>query len=197
MSDLIENIINIFKFDHFYDFMIQNGIVSTTAAVVIAYSAWDFIKSFVGDLFLPAFYFTFIFPFLGEKSAFHSIYFAPIEKLDIPNFLKNTISFFIVVMITYFLIQNIVLNFIPNKIANLPVTASQPPVSVSQPLVAASVTTSQPPVTVPVTVSQPTMKPTSPYFLANPQLGNLQDMNRPQDLNLPMARAHEIPRIGR
>jgi len=103
----LDGIAGFFDLDHFGDFVVQNGIVSTTAAVVIAYAAWDFVKSFVGDLFLPGLYFTLIFPFLGEKSEWHSVVFAPIEKLDIPNFLKNFISFFIVLFLTYYLIQNL------------------------------------------------------------------------------------------
>jgi len=93
---------------HFGEFVVQNGIVSTTAAVIIAYAAWDLTKSFVGDLFLPGLYFTVIFPFVGEKSEWHSVVFAPMEKLDVPNFLKNFISFFIVLFMTYYLIQNVV-----------------------------------------------------------------------------------------
>jgi large-conductance mechanosensitive channel len=104
----VDGIAGFFDMQHFGDFVVQNGIVSTTAAVVIAYSAWDFIKSFVGDLFLPGLYFTVIFPFVGEKSDWHSVVFAPMEKLDIPNFLKNFISFFIVLFLTYYIIQNVV-----------------------------------------------------------------------------------------
>jgi large-conductance mechanosensitive channel len=107
-SPFVDGITGFFDTNRFSEFVVQHGIVSTTAAVVIAYSAWDFIKSFVGDLFLPGLYFTVIFPFVGEKSDWHSVVFAPMEKLDIPNFLKNFISFFIVLFLTYYIIQNVV-----------------------------------------------------------------------------------------
>ena len=108
----VDGITGLFDTNRFGEFVVQNGIVSTTAAVVIAYAAWDLTKSFVGDLFLPGLYFTVIFPFVGEKSEWHSVVFAPMEKLDVPTFLKNFISFFIVLFMTYYLIQNVVSHII-------------------------------------------------------------------------------------
>jgi large-conductance mechanosensitive channel len=125
-SPFVDGITGFFDMQHFGDFVVQHGIVSTTAAWIIAYAAWEFIKSFVGDLFLPGLYFTVIFPFVGEKSNWHSVVFAPMEKLDIPNFLKNFISFFIVLFLTYYLIQNVMSHLIAVK--PTPVQVEEKPV---------------------------------------------------------------------
>jgi len=129
MSLWLSGFTNFFDKEAFYNFIVSNGIVSTTAAVVIAYSAWDFIKSLVGDLLLPGLYFLLVFPFIKNWED-HSVYFAPIEKLDIANFLKNFISFFFVVFLTYSLIQHVVTGIIaiPNHSVS---TTSVPTPSVS------------------------------------------------------------------
>ena len=45
---------------NFKKFLMDNNIIATTAGVLIGYSAWDFIQSFVGDLILPGIYFLII-----------------------------------------------------------------------------------------------------------------------------------------
>jgi large-conductance mechanosensitive channel len=43
--------------DDFKDFLIRNGIVTTAAAITIGIASATFIKAFVSDILMPAFYF--------------------------------------------------------------------------------------------------------------------------------------------
>ena len=90
-------------------FLYENNIISTTAGVLIAYSARDVIVSLVGDITLPAIYFIFIRNYFSNK--FVSKVFEPVNKLDLPKFLSTLISFIIVLLITYLTIQYIMYNF--------------------------------------------------------------------------------------
>jgi large-conductance mechanosensitive channel len=158
-SSWLDEVTKFFDKESFYNFIVSNGIVSTTAAVVIAYSAWDFIKSFVGDLLLPGLYFLLVFPFIQNWEN-HSVYFAPVEKLDIPNFLKNFISFFLVVLLTYSLIQNVVSRLLTNNIAT-PTPVSETPLE--NPIVNAQNIVQRPLANNNIIVSTPT-----PFLVSTP-----------------------------
>ena len=67
---------------NFKKFLLDNNIIATTAGVLIAYSAWDFIQSFVGDLALPGIYFLFIQRFITND--FVSSVFEPVNRLNLP-----------------------------------------------------------------------------------------------------------------
>ena len=47
-------------YKNFQKFMVDNNAISTTVGVLVAYAAWNFIQSLVGDIALPGFYFLFI-----------------------------------------------------------------------------------------------------------------------------------------
>lgn len=100
----------------FQQFLLNNNILATTAGVLIAYSAWDLIQSFVADLTLPAIYFIFIHRFIVNK--FVSKVFEPVNKLNLPQFISRFISFVIVITFTFWTIQYIITNF--------PTTATPP-----------------------------------------------------------------------
>lgn len=95
------------------NFLLDNNIIATTAGVLIAYSAWDFIQSFVGDLILPGVYFLFIGHFASNK--FVSNIFEPINKLNLPKFITRLISFIVVITITFLFIQYIIKNWLNDK----------------------------------------------------------------------------------
>jgi large-conductance mechanosensitive channel len=99
----------------FQQFLSDNNILATTAGVLIAYSAWDLIQSFVGDLTLPAIYFVFIQRFISNK--FVSKVFEPVNKMNIPKFISRLISFIIVLVITFWTIHYIITNFSTNSTA--------------------------------------------------------------------------------
>jgi large-conductance mechanosensitive channel len=98
---------------NFKRFLIDNNIIATTAGVLIAYSAWDFIQSFVGDIILPGIYFLFIGRFF--KGGFVSSVFEPVNRLNIPKFISRFISFTIVITLIFLFIQNIIKNWIPES----------------------------------------------------------------------------------
>lgn len=121
--DWINNLQNNYNFDDFKQFIVSNGIIGTAAGVIIAYAAWDLIKSLVGDLILPCVYFALIHPWLNKDVV--SLIFAPIEKIDFPNFTKTLLSFVIMIVIAFFSIHYITLNWIANKTEQGPGPAEQ------------------------------------------------------------------------
>jgi large-conductance mechanosensitive channel len=96
-----------FDFKDFNNFLNDNKIIGTVIAVIIAYSAWDLIQSFVGDIALPTIYFL-IFQRISTK--YTSMIFEPMNKLNIPNFIKEFLSFIIVLFVTFTLIYQILNN---------------------------------------------------------------------------------------
>lgn len=108
----------------FKKFLLDNNIIATTAGVLIAYSAWDFIQSFVGDLILPGFYFLFIGRFISNK--FVSDMFEPVNRLDLSKFFTRLISFIVVIVFTFLFIQHIIKNWLNDS----PIPNSSPERSV-------------------------------------------------------------------
>jgi large-conductance mechanosensitive channel len=107
---MLQELYNYLNYTDFKEFLNNNAIISTATGVIIAYAAWDLIKSLVGDIVLPSIYFIFIHPFIEKEIV--SIFFEPIEKINIPNFTKNIASFIIMVIITFVTIQYITNNWI-------------------------------------------------------------------------------------
>ena len=107
-------------------FLMDNNIIATTAGVLIAYSAWDFIQSFVGDLILPGIYFLSIGRFV--KNDFVSSVFEPVNRMNLPKFFTRLISFSVVLTFTFLFIQYIIKNWLnDNSKKDAGVTALQSP----------------------------------------------------------------------
>jgi large-conductance mechanosensitive channel len=102
---------------NFKKFLIDNNIIATTAGVLIAYSAWDFIQSFVGDLVLPGIYFLIIDRFISN--GFVSSVFEPVNKLNLPKFFTRLISFSIVIIFTFLFIQFVIKHWITQDNNNI------------------------------------------------------------------------------
>jgi len=81
-------------------FIINNNILTTAAAVAIAFSTGTMIISFVGDIILPSLY-----KLCVHKIKFLSGAFAPISNTNIDNFIKEFVSWIFVIIITYLLIE--------------------------------------------------------------------------------------------
>jgi large-conductance mechanosensitive channel len=105
-------------FQNFKKFLIDNNIIATTAGVLIAYSAWDFIQSFVGDLVLPGVYFLIIDRFISN--GFVSSVFEPVNKLNLPKFITRLISFSIVIIFTFLFIQFVIKNWVNKNDMQIP-----------------------------------------------------------------------------
>ena len=95
---------------NFKKFLLDNNIIATTSGVLIGYSAWDFIQSFVGDLILPGIYFLIIARFV--KNDFVSSIFEPVNRLNLPKFFTRLISFTVVIIFTFLFIQHIIKNWL-------------------------------------------------------------------------------------
>ena len=102
-----EQLINL---EDFKKFILDNNIISVAVGVIIAYSAWDLIQSAVGDIILPGLHFTFL-RHLFSTNEFVSSVFEPVNKLNIPRFTKQVLSFLIVILLTYLFIHNIVIKW--------------------------------------------------------------------------------------
>lgn len=98
----------------FKQFLLNNNILATTAGVLIAYSAWDFIQSLVGDLLLPGFYYLFVSHVLTLSPTMSKV-FKPVHKLDVSNFVARTLSFLLVIVLTFYTIQYIVGHWIQSN----------------------------------------------------------------------------------
>ena len=116
---------------NFKKFLLDNNIIATTAGVLIAYSAWDFIQSFVGDLVLPGIYFLFIQRFI--TNGFVSSVFEPVNRLNLPKFIARLISCTVVISFTFLFIQYVIKNWLtdntlttPDKQGNVPSPPTPP-----------------------------------------------------------------------
>ena len=106
--------------ERFKKFVIDNKLVSNAAGWIVAVSSTVLIQSTVGDVLLPTIYFCIVFlmhkigfPY-EEKSGYLSI-FEKVNKINISNFLKEFISFAIMLTILYYIITFVINNLIDEK----------------------------------------------------------------------------------
>jgi large-conductance mechanosensitive channel len=85
--------------DSLKEFIISNNIITTMAAVTIAFSTGTMIRSLAGDIILPTLYALIFYRFKTFSGAF-----APINKLNTDNFIKEFLSWIIVIIFTFILI---------------------------------------------------------------------------------------------
>lgn len=106
--------------ERFKKFVIENKLVSNAAGWVVAVSSTVLIQSSVGDVLLPSLYFTILFlmqkigiPY-DEKSGYLSI-FEKVNKINLSNFIKELLSFAIMLTILYYTITFVINNLIDEK----------------------------------------------------------------------------------
>jgi large-conductance mechanosensitive channel len=96
---------NIISRDEFFSqlkkFIVDNGIIGTTAGVAIALVTNDLIKSLASDIIVPIFIILFL--KLNIKSL--TAILPGKSELDITNFFKQFISWILVVVITFFFLK--------------------------------------------------------------------------------------------
>jgi large-conductance mechanosensitive channel len=81
-------------------FIVDNGVIGTAAGVSIALVTKDIIQSFVGDIILPSFYFV-----LASLKINQVTEMLPGKRIiDFTNFMKQVISWVLVIIITYLFI---------------------------------------------------------------------------------------------
>lgn len=99
----------------FKEFIINNNVITTMIAVTAAFSTGTMIRSLAGDIVLPAIYKIFAHRITSLSGAF-----APINKLNLDNFLKEFFSWIIVLILTFLLIWYVFRLWILNGIAPKP-----------------------------------------------------------------------------
>ena len=89
-----------FKND-FISFIVSNNILTSAAAVTIAFSTGVMIRSLTADIILPTFY-RFVLRRIRNNA------FAPINKGNFDTFLKEFISWIFVIIITFVIVEYVV-----------------------------------------------------------------------------------------
>jgi large-conductance mechanosensitive channel len=89
--------------DSFRAFIIGNNILTVMAAVTIAFSTGTMIRSLVGDIIMPSVYVLF-----ASKVPVLSGAFAPINTMNIDNFVKEFVSWCFVILITFLLVEYVI-----------------------------------------------------------------------------------------
>jgi large-conductance mechanosensitive channel len=99
--ETINNFSNPTKFkEQLKKFIVDNNVIGTAAGVSIALVTKDIIQSFVGDIVLPSFYFV-----LASLKVTKVTEMLPGKHfLDFTNFMKQFISWVLVIIITYLFI---------------------------------------------------------------------------------------------
>jgi large-conductance mechanosensitive channel len=89
------------------DFLVNNNILTTMAAVTIAFSTGMMMRSLAGDIVLPGLY-----RLILHKVSVISAAFAPINTVHVDSFLKEFISWIMVIILTYFIIEYVVKHWV-------------------------------------------------------------------------------------
>ena len=82
------------------EFVIKHNILTTVAAVTIAFSSGTMIRSLVSDIILPCLYSLFVRNVNELNTAFK-----PLSSINVDNFLREFVSWVLVLLVTYFLIE--------------------------------------------------------------------------------------------
>jgi large-conductance mechanosensitive channel len=86
------------NFEDFKKFILENGIIATTAGVTIGIASKDLVLSLSGDILVPSI--IILLYWLNVKSLKHYLPSGK-TKLDLENFLKNLLTWVIVVISTF------------------------------------------------------------------------------------------------
>ena len=90
------------NFEDFKKFILENGIIATTAGVTIGIASKDLVLSLSGDILVPII--IILLYWLNIKSLKHYLPSGK-TKLDLENFLKNVLSWIIVVVLTFVFVK--------------------------------------------------------------------------------------------
>ena len=86
------------NFEDFKKFILENGIIATTAGVTIGIASKDLVLSLSGDILVPSI--IILLYWLNVKSLKHYLPSGK-TKIDLENFLKNLLTWVIVVIATF------------------------------------------------------------------------------------------------
>lgn len=114
MFDLLNN-------EDFRKFVLDNNLISYSITWVVAITVALLIQSAVGDILLPTVYFSMVFLFSkigAESNPIFSSVFEKVNKINIANFLKELISFFVVILLLFFLTQEVMMKWMGKEYVN-------------------------------------------------------------------------------
>lgn len=114
MFDLLNN-------EDFRKFVLDNNLISYSITWVVAITVALLIQSAVGDILLPTVYFSMVFLFSkigAESNPIFSSVFEKVNKINVANFLKELISFFVVILLLYFLTQEVMMKWMGKEYVN-------------------------------------------------------------------------------
>lgn len=97
-------------------FILEHNLISYSVSWVVAVSFTLFIQSAVGDILLPSLYYIFQaiklgLGFTNREETVDSI-FEKVNKINVANFLKETITLFLILVVLYVLIKDIIDNWV-------------------------------------------------------------------------------------
>uniref|UniRef100_A0A6C0CVC0 Uncharacterized protein n=1 Tax=viral metagenome TaxID=1070528 RepID=A0A6C0CVC0_9ZZZZ len=90
------------NFEDFKKFILENGIIATTAGVTIGIASKDLVLSFSGDILVPTI--IILLYWLNVKSLKNYLPSGK-TKLDLENFLKNLLTWIIVIISTFVFVR--------------------------------------------------------------------------------------------
>lgn len=114
MFDLLNN-------EDFRKFVLDNNLISYSISWIVAITSTLLIQSAVGDILLPTVYFSMVFLFSkigAETNPVFSAVFEKVNKINVANFFKELISFFVVVLLLYFLTQEVMMKWMGKQYVN-------------------------------------------------------------------------------
>lgn len=114
MFDLLNN-------EDFRKFVLDNNLISYSITWVVAITVALLIQSAVGDILLPTVYFSMVFLFSkigAETNPVFSSVFEKVNKINVANFLKELISFFVVIFLLYFLTREVMTKWMGKEYVN-------------------------------------------------------------------------------
>ena len=114
MFDLLNN-------EDFRKFVLDNNLISYSISWIVAITSTLLIQSAVGDILLPTVYFSTVFLFSkigAETNPVFSAVFEKVNKINVANFFKELISFFVVVLLLYFLTREVMTKWMGKQYVN-------------------------------------------------------------------------------
>ena len=97
-------------------FIIEHNLITYSVSWVVAVTFTLFLQSAVGDILLPSMYYTFQAIKMGlgftEKTEHVDSIFEKVNKINVANFLKEAISFTLILLVLYIIIKDIINNWV-------------------------------------------------------------------------------------
>lgn len=104
------------------EFIIEKNILTTMAAVTMAFSLGTFIRSIVADIILPS-----IYSLLFSRMSLFTNAFKPVSIINIDNFIKELFQFIFVVIVTFLIVGIIFKNYVNSGLTPTAPTAPTAP----------------------------------------------------------------------